>query len=91
MAIRYGGDEFVIILNHIKNREKVIEICERLHKRLEKPLHYEGHDHTVNINIGAALYPSEAKDITDLIKHADDAMYYAKQHELPLYFFKDLD
>ncbi|MDF1758648.1 MAG: diguanylate cyclase [Legionellaceae bacterium] len=90
VAIRYGGDEFVILLNKITKREEITAICNRIHKTLEKPLHYDGNDHFVKINIGVALYPKESDSVTDLIKKADDAMYYAKKNQIQLYFHEDL-
>ncbi|MDX2345475.1 MAG: diguanylate cyclase [Legionella sp.] len=90
VAIRYGGDEFVVLLNKITKKEEIIDICNRINQTLAKPLHYEKHDHFVKINIGVALYPSEATTLTDLIKKADDAMYHAKQSGSQLCFSKDL-
>jgi len=90
VAIRYGGDEFVIVLNKITGKEKIVAICNRINQALEKPLRYEKHDHFVKINIGVALYPKEANTLTDLIKKADDAMYYAKKNGLPLCFSEDV-
>lgn len=91
VAVRYGGDEFVVLLNKIKTKDEVSKICNRVFKALEKPLTYEAHDISVSISVGIAFYPSEAQDLKTLLETADKAMYYAKQHQLPFYFAKDLN
>jgi len=89
VAIRYGGDEFIILLNNITKPEEIVLICNRINLCLEKPLSYENHDHYVKINIGVALYPEQANTLTHLIKRADDAMYYAKKNGHLIYFSKN--
>jgi diguanylate cyclase (GGDEF)-like protein len=91
IAIRYGGDEFIILLKEITTREEIITISNRIYKALERPLHYEKHDHVVKISIGVALYPEEAITLTDLIKKADGAMYHAKINKIQLCFSEDLE
>ncbi|MDF1684159.1 MAG: diguanylate cyclase [Legionellaceae bacterium] len=81
VAIRYGGDEFIILLNKITHNDKISHICKRIHTLLEQPLSYEDHDHYVKINIGVALYPEQANTLTDMIECADEAMYHAKKHD----------
>jgi len=84
VAARYGGDEFVIVLWQIKNREGVKSIIGNLHELLSQPLHcLEGlemgrHIH-VGASIGVALYPGDGADAETLIKKADQRMYEEKQ------------
>lgn len=90
IAIRYGGDEFIIILNNETSRDSINKICEAIDKELKKPLEYEGKTYLAKINIGAAIYPSDAKSMEELIQKADQAMYHAKQNQELFCFFKDL-
>lgn len=90
IAIRYGGDEFIIILNKVTDQESIYKTCEAIDKKLKKPLKYEGNTYLAKINIGAALYPSHSKSLEELIQKADQAMYHAKQHQELFCFFKEL-
>ncbi len=77
---RIGGDEFVLLIEQVHGRKDVIPLVEELLRRLIEPQVVEGHKITVAGSVGISLYPLDAKELGDLLEHADAAMYYAKKH-----------
>lgn len=79
-AFRYGGEEFVIILEG-KPLSEAARIMEELRVSIKNTPVQSG-DTVINLNvsIGVTAYPEIAKDISTLIDRADKAMYYSKQH-----------
>jgi len=78
---RYGGDEFIILLCELGNKEDAIYIAEKIREQLAAPFHL--HDYgTVQISasIGLTFYPTDGNNPDELSKHADMAMYCAKHH-----------
>jgi len=87
---RFGGDEFVILLPDIRNKENVIELCKRMNKGLNIPVTLKGIKITPYISIGIAFFPEEANNYEEAINSADKAMYHAKKNKLDYYFYHDL-
>lgn len=80
LVSRYGGDEFIIILNNIdaKNSYKRAERLRNAIKTLE--IQYNQHaPFNITISIGIAMYPAHATTKKMLIKVADSALYKAKE------------
>ncbi|WP_305068927.1 EAL domain-containing protein [Lysobacter sp. 5GHs7-4] len=76
---RLGGDEFTVVLENIDTPEEAEAIARRLLRAFEAPLDFdERHDVSISPSIGISLYPDHAQVPTDLLKHADTAMYQAK-------------
>jgi diguanylate cyclase (GGDEF)-like protein len=76
---RLGGDEFTVVLEDIDNAEEAEAIARELITAFEAPLDFdERHDVSISPSIGISLYPDHAQVPTDLLKHADTAMYQAK-------------
>ena len=76
---RIGGDEFMILLSSIPDRENVRNVCERLLKTVGRELMYHGMPLQVSMSIGVALFPDHANDGKTLRRAADAAMYEAKR------------
>ncbi len=76
---RQGGDEFVILIEHLSDGRDAAQVAEKVINAL-KPV-FRVHDHEVYIggSIGISLYPDDGKDVVTLLKHADNAMYLAKE------------
>ncbi|HSI58373.1 MAG TPA: EAL domain-containing protein [Ideonella sp.] len=76
---RLGGDEFIVVLNGVEGRGEAALIAEqRLVRRVREPHQVEGTELHVSCSIGIALFPDDAQDVDDLVRHADVAMYQAK-------------
>jgi diguanylate cyclase (GGDEF)-like protein/PAS domain S-box-containing protein len=76
---RLGGDEFVVILNGISDVEEIGKIVDqRLISLIRKPHHVDGAELHISCSVGVAVYPDDGSDIDRLMRHADVAMYQAK-------------
>ncbi len=79
LVSRFGGDEFIILLEKVRSKEVAAEMAKRLLLILEQPLELEGIDLHISASIGIALYPEDGEDSGTLIRHADVAMYKTKK------------
>nr|WP_320146146.1 diguanylate cyclase [uncultured Anaeromusa sp.] len=77
---RQGGDEFVILLPEIKDRESLAGLAETLLQLIEQPCAFEEHQLQVSASIGIATYPENGNAVDEIIQSADSAMYAAKAH-----------
>lgn len=77
-AARMGGDEFTVILNHLKKVEDASFVAEKIIKVINQPIELDGTICNVGASIGIAIYPDHCENINDLIIAADSAMYQAK-------------
>jgi diguanylate cyclase (GGDEF)-like protein/PAS domain S-box-containing protein len=75
---REGGDEFVIVLPDLEKPESAQIVANKILNELAKPIEVAGHELTVTASIGISHYPNDATDVQHLLKHADSAMYQAK-------------
>jgi len=75
---REGGDEFVIILPDLERPEHARVVADKMIKELARPVEIAGHEIHVTPSIGISHYPNDATDVQQLLKHADSAMYQAK-------------
>ena len=76
---RLGGDEFVVLLPDVGDASAAGKIAQRLLDSLEAPISIEGREMFVTASIGISLYPDAGTDPETLVKHADYAMYRAKE------------
>jgi len=77
---RLGGDEFVLMLQGVQPGDAMISLAmSRVLEEVSRPLNLRGRDLTVTCSIGVAIYPDDGADTDTLLKHADAAMYQAKQ------------
>lgn len=74
-----GGDEFVILLRYIDDPEDVVSIGERILVTISEPINLDGTPLKVTASVGIALSPLAETEAPDLLKHADLAMYSAKE------------
>jgi len=75
---RQGGDEFVIVLAELGKKEDVYRIINKVLATVGEPAFIECHEINVTCSIGVALYPDDGGDDVTLLKHADSALYSAK-------------
>ncbi|GAB4165130.1 MAG: hypothetical protein Kow00100_03160 [Geothermobacteraceae bacterium] len=77
---RLGGDEFVILLTSVKNAHDPVVVAEKILQLLTRPFVLNGKEVFTSTSIGIAMYPNDGADADTLLKHADMAMYEAKEH-----------
>lgn len=75
---RSGGDEFMIMLNNIKDQSELLNEAESLINLFSKPFNINGRDFLITTSAGVAIYPIDGEDSETLVKNADIAMYEAK-------------
>ncbi len=76
---RIGGDEFVASIGDIHEREDLANLCQSLSRLLGEPYGLGGVTLRITASIGAALFPEDGASGEDLTRHADLAMYRAKE------------
>ncbi len=86
---RLGGDEFAILLPGISSSENAGKIAERVLSALQKPWQIKGHEFVTTSSIGISVYSGCGEDVSTLMKHADQALYKAKQAGRNTYQFCD--
>jgi len=79
IVARQGGDEFTMVLPNLTSTQDAIQLASKILHALEQPCTLKGHELKNTISIGIALYPDDGADINSLLKHADVALYRAKQ------------
>ncbi|MEJ2059210.1 MAG: EAL domain-containing protein [Gammaproteobacteria bacterium] len=76
---RLGGDEFIILLEGLHAIDDAEDMAERLLTSIEQPLQLDDTQLVVTASIGISFFPKHGTDFDDLLKHADTAMYAAKE------------
>ncbi|MEI7614244.1 MAG: diguanylate cyclase [Betaproteobacteria bacterium] len=76
---RYGGDEFVILIENLQDSEQSLELAERVVAEISLPMSVNGLQVEIGASVGMALFPDDGSDPDELIKAADAAMYSAKE------------
>lgn len=80
LIARYGGDEFVALINDIERQEELDAVLTRLRNAAEQPVVHEGEMLRVSASIGTARSTEGWRSIAELINTADRRMYAEKQH-----------
>ncbi|HLY19039.1 MAG TPA: PAS domain S-box protein [Bryobacteraceae bacterium] len=75
---RTGGDEFVAVLFGIERSEDAELVGERILEAMQQPFEVMGHELFASASVGLSLFPQDGEDAATLQKHADVAMYEAK-------------
>ena len=75
---RQGGDEFVILLSELTHARDAIVCADKILETLRTPHRIDEYDVQVTASIGIVTYPDDGMDCETLMKHADFAMYHAK-------------
>lgn len=85
---RFGGDEFVFIINDISSPEDARKRTDRLVRNLDMPLQLDDRKLQVSASIGLSVYPDDGESADALIQAADAAMYQAKHYNVRYYRFE---
>nr|WP_320729952.1 EAL domain-containing protein [Enterobacter sichuanensis] len=76
---RQGGDEFMLLLGNISQKEQIEEVCQRIVEELNRPFTIDGNDVAIGVSMGIAMAPQDSSSANDLLRFADIALYQAKQ------------
>jgi diguanylate cyclase (GGDEF)-like protein/PAS domain S-box-containing protein len=77
---RLGGDEFVVLLEEVGGPQDAATVARKVLSRIAEPILINGYEHLATASIGISVYPDDSPDQETLMKHADVAMYLAKEH-----------
>jgi len=77
---RLGGDEFIILLEDIKERQNALQVCERIQEAIGIPLKIKNRDIHISASIGIVICSDKYNDAEGLLRDADIAMYKAKSN-----------
>lgn len=84
---RQGGDEFVILLPELEGLDEVSVLAQRIKHIVSEPYDISGNRFDLSVSIGISLFPDDSLDAESLYRHADAAMYRAKQDGRNRYCF----
>ncbi len=77
---RLGGDEFILVLEHLRHPQQAAHVAQAILNTLNEPFNLEGGQQVyVRASIGISMYPDDSTDAAELIRDADAAMYESKR------------
>ncbi|MGF6487414.1 putative bifunctional diguanylate cyclase/phosphodiesterase [Pseudomonas frederiksbergensis] len=79
VVARLAGDEFVLVLRYVRDLQELRAALNRVLGAISAPYTLHGKDINVFASIGVTLFPHDNEDAETLLRHADQAMYVAKQ------------
>jgi diguanylate cyclase (GGDEF)-like protein len=86
---RLGGDEFVVLIPEFTNIKDVLKTAQKILSAFQDPSIVDGQELQVTPSIGIAVFPRDGSNIEELLKAADAAMYYTKEHGRNSYKLSD--
>lgn len=86
---RFGGDEFLILLHDMRNKDEIMEIANDIIEIFQKPFEVIDKKLYLTASIGIAIYPEDGVDANIVVKNADTAMYKSKNTGKNKYVFYD--
>jgi diguanylate cyclase (GGDEF)-like protein/PAS domain S-box-containing protein len=87
LLARIGGDEFTLLVQDLPRADDAALVARGLLDRLARPCTIHDHEITLSASAGIAVYPEDGADADELLRHADLAMYRAKQEGKGTYRF----
>ena len=84
---RFGGDEFVILVDDFKNLHDIVTVINKIQKAFLDPVKISGSSHQVTLSIGVSIFPEDGDTASEILKNADIAMYKAKGEGRDCYRF----
>ena len=76
---RIGGDEFMVVMEELKDSQHLENICKKILIELEKPFYVDSNVFYISSSIGVTVYPQDSLSTKELLVYADQAMYEAKK------------
>jgi len=80
LVARLSGDEFTIVLSHVKNPKEVLRVAQNILNQINQDIIIQNNRIKVGASIGISIYPDDAADMHTLLLQADKNMYEAKQN-----------
>ncbi len=87
IVARFGGDEFVILIDNFKNEYDIINIIKKIQDAVKTPIVLRSNEYKLTLSIGICVFPADGIDSHSLLKHADIALYQAKKAGRDTYRF----
>ena len=84
---RLGGDEFIILLNHVNDSTDISLLAQKLLDEFRQTFVLKQRELASTISIGIAIYPTDSKKPAELLRQADSAMYHSKEQGRNTYNF----
>lgn len=78
MVARFGGDEFLIMVNCLTDTKNIVKVVDSIMEIFKQPFDVNGQEFYITVSAGVAIYPFDGEDAETLVKNADIAMYTAK-------------
>jgi diguanylate cyclase (GGDEF)-like protein/PAS domain S-box-containing protein len=78
-AARLGGDEFTVLVENIDDPSQAAVVASKIQDKFKSPFKIAGRELHITASIGISIFPDDGKDVADLTKNADAAMYQAKE------------
>ena len=90
IVARFGGDEFAILLDSIDDLEQIPLFIKRFQKLFEDPFFINDECLYIGASVGISIYPDNGREVSELLRNADAAMYQAKKLEQDnVYFYSN--
>ncbi len=80
ICARVGGDEFVVIATQLESAEHAKQIANKILEQCCADIIVDQHIYHLGASLGVSIYPSHGNDLTQLLQHADEAMYKVKKN-----------
>ncbi|SIO05510.1 diguanylate cyclase domain-containing protein [Salinivibrio sp. ES.052] len=77
---RLGGDEFIVWLDLLTDKEALNEVITRIQDEMHAPITIDNIELSLAISIGVSCFPTDGLELQQMMNQADSAMYYAKTH-----------
>ena len=85
---RLGGDEFTVVLENIASLDGASSVAEKICRSVARPFVFMQQKMFVTTSIGISIFPDDGEDVSALIKHADSAMFRAKEKRDDFCFYE---
>ena len=80
IVTRFGGDEFVVILEDLHSSQEILSILNRIVGAVLEGCNSSNDRYRITASLGATIYPLDFSEPEILLKHADEAVYLSKRN-----------
>ena len=84
---RLGGDEFIMVIEQLHETTQLDSLLEKIMQKTSKTIYIDEHKLSTSASIGISIYPDDGNNTEQLMRNADAAMYYVKEHGRHKYHF----